>query len=234
MSPSVAALLLLVAASGEVRVAAAANFTTTARELVARFEAETGFRARPSFGATGQLYAQIVQGAPFDVFLAADAERPALLAAEGRGDAPVTYALGRLVLWSPDPERIRGPEALLAPGLTRIALANPQTAPYGAAALAVLERLGVPDPPRRVLGANVAQAFQFVRTGNAEMGFVAHSQVPETGSRWEPPEGFHPPIRQDAILLRRGRGNPAAEAFFRFLSSDQARGIIERSGYRTP
>ncbi len=235
MFPSAAAALLLLAPpSGEARVAVAANFTAVARELAARFEADTGFRVRPSFGSTGQLYAQIVQGAPFDVFLAADAERPARLAAEGRGDPPIPYAHGRLVLWSPDPERIRGPEALHAPGLARIALANPETAPYGAAALRVLERLGVSDPPRRILGNNVAQAFQFVRTGNAGAGLLALSQVPATGSRWEIPESLHPPLRQDALLLRRGRGNPAAEAFLRFLGSGAARAIIERAGYRTP
>ncbi len=218
----------------EARVAVASNFASTVRVLAERFESETGFRIRTSVGATGQLYAQIVQAAPFDVLLAADAERPALLFGKGLAEEPATYAFGRLVLWSPDPGRVQGPGTLRAPGLRRIALANPDIAPYGVAALAVLERLGIPDPPRRIIGHNVAQAFQFVSTGNAEAGLVALSQIPESGSRWVAPEHLHPPIRQDAVLLRRGRGNPAAEAFFRFLFGETGRAILERAGYRVP
>ncbi len=234
MIASAAALLLLAGGSGEARIAVAANFGPTARELAARFEEETGFRVRASLGSTGQLYAQILNGAPFDAFLAADAERPALLRKAGLGDPPATYAIGRLALWSPDPARIRGPDALRAPDLRRIALANPRTAPYGAAALAVLERLGIPSPPRRVVGTNVAQAFQFVRTGNAEVGFVALTQAPPEGSRWEVPDDLHPPIRQDTLLLRRGRDNPAASAFMRFLQGAAGREIIRGAGYKLP
>lgn len=177
------------AAAETVRAAVASNFAPAAREIAARFEAETGHRVLLSFGATGQLYAQIVRGAPFEVFLAADDERPALAEAAGLAvpGARFTYAVGRLALVSREPDRIRGPESLRSPEITRLALANPATAPYGRAAVETLRALGL-DPGsarfRLVQGTNVGQVFSFVHTGNADAGFVALSQtISPTNSR---------------------------------------------------
>lgn len=236
------------AAAETVRAAVASNFAPAAREIAARFEAETGHRVLLSFGATGQLYAQIVQGAPFEVFLAADAERPALAEAAGLAvpGARFTYAVGRLALVSREPDRIRGPESLRAPEITRLALANPATAPYGRAAVETLRALGVAPgsaPFRLVQGTNVGQVFSFVHTGNADAGFVALSQTvpptgsppgaPPAGSRWVVPETLHAPIRQQAVLLRPGEDKGAAAAFLRFLRSPPVREMLTRRGYRT-
>ena len=216
----------------------AANFTAAGREIAAAFEDATGDTALLSFGSTGQLYAQIVQGAPFDVFLAADQERPERAEREGLAvsGSRRTYAVGRLVLFSAEAGRVTGPDALRDPGLRRIALANPALAPYGRAALEVAEVLGMADilRNRQVIGANVSQAHQFVRTGNAELGFLALSQVARTsgGSRWLVPEDLHTPIRQQAVLLEAGRDNPAAGRFLDFLGSATARKILRRHGYR--
>ena len=216
----------------------AANFTAAGREIAAAFEDATGDTALLSFGSTGQLYAQIVQGAPFDVFLAADQERPERAEREGLAvsGSRRTYAVGRLVLFSAEAGRVTGPDALRDPGLRRIALANPALAPYGRAALEVAEALGMADilRNRQVIGANVSQAHQFVRTGNAELGFLALSQVARTsgGSRWLVPEDLHTPIRQQAVLLEAGRDNPAAGRFLDFLGSATARKILRRHGYR--
>lgn len=225
--------------NGQVRAAVAANFTAAGREIAAAFEHATGNAALLSFGSTGQLYAQIVQGAPFDVFLAADQERPEQAEREGLAvpGSRRTYALGRLVLFSAEAGRVTGPDALRDPGLKRIALANPALAPYGRAALEVAEALGIADVmrDRQVIGMNVSQAHQFVRTGNAELGFLALSQVARTsdGSRWLVPEDFHAPIRQQAVLLDAGRDNPAAGRFLEFLDSEPAREILRRHGYRS-
>ena len=222
-----------------VRVAVAANFTESAREIAAAFERETGHRVLLSFGSTGQLYAQIAQGAPFEVFLAADEERPARAEAEGLAveGSRLTYARGRLVLFSMEEGRVRGPEALEDPEVRRIALANPRTAPYGRAALETMRALDLEAAlaGRQVIGTNVSQAQQFVRTGNAEIGFLALSQVlgRREGSRWLVPEELHAPIRQQAALLDPGRENPAARRFLAFLQSDAARAILRRRGYRT-
>ncbi len=224
---------------GRVLVAAAANFTGPAREIAAAFERETGYAVRLSFGSTGQLFAQIRQGAPFEVFLAADAERP--LQAERQGLAVpgsrFTYAVGRLVLVSTETSRTAGPDALRDPAVRRVALANPNTAPYGRAALETIRALGLETAlaGKQVIGTNVSQAHQFVRTGNAELGFLALSQAPgDSGSsRWLVPETFHTPIRQQAVLLEAGRRNPAAGRFLTFLREDAARGILRRHGYRT-
>ena len=227
------------AGSGRVQVAVAANFTAAAREIAAAFEDRTGDAALLSFGSTGQLYAQIVQGAPFEVFLAADQERPERAEREGLAvpGSRRTYAVGRLVLFSAEAGRVRGPDALRDPGLRRIALANPRLAPYGRAALEVAEALGMRDilRGRQVIGMNVSQAHQFVRTGNAELGFLALSQVARTsdGSRWLVPEDLHAPIRQQAVLLDAGRDNPAARRFLDFLDSGAAREIVRRHGYRS-
>ena len=221
-----------------VRAAIAANFIAAAREITAAFEDATGDGVVLSFGSTGQLYAQILQGAPFEVFLAADQARPELAEREGLAVAGSrrTYAVGRLVLFSMEAGRITGPAALRRPDLRRIALANPALAPYGRAALEAARALGVEDivRDRQVIGQNVSQAHQFVRTGNAEVGFLALSQVARSadGSRWLVPEHLHAPIRQQAVLLEAGRGNPAATRFLDFLGSRAAGEILRRHGYR--
>ena len=230
----------LPAGSGSVRAAVAANFTAAAREIAGAFEDATGHTPVLSFGSTGQLYAQIVQGAPFEVFLAADQERPERAEREGLAvpGSRRTYAVGRLALFSAQAGRVRGPEALRDPELGRIALANPRLAPYGRAALEAAAALGVEDilRERQVIGANVSQAHQFVRSGNAEVGFLALSQIARSpgGSRWLLPEDLHAPIRQQAVLLKAGRGNPAAARFLDFLGSAAAREILGRHGYRGP
>lgn len=220
-----------------VSVAVAANFTDAAQEIARRFAAETGHEAVLSFGATGQFYAQITQGAPFEVFLAADDERPALAVREGYGveGSVFTYAIGQLVLYSTDAGLVTGERTLKDAGFEKIAIANPETAPYGAAAIQAMQALGVYDvlKPRIVQGQNIGQAFQFVQSGNAELGFVALGQVAqqEGGSRWVVPQADYEPIRQDAVLLKGGEDNPAAAAFIAFLKGDEAAGIIERFGY---
>lgn len=224
---------------GSVRAAVAANFTAAGREIAAAFADATGDAALLSFGSTGQLYAQIVQGAPFDVFLAADQERAERAVREGLAvpGSRRTYAVGRLVLFSTEAERVTGPDALRDPRLRRVALANPGLAPYGRAAIEAARALGVEDivRARQVIGQNVSQAHQFVRTGNAELGFLALSQVSQTsgGSRWVVPEDLHAPIRQQAVLLHAGRDNPAAGRFLEFLDSEIAREILRRHGYRS-
>lgn len=228
-----------VARAGEVHVAVATNFAKTARALAGAFAAETGHRAVVSDGSTGKLYAQIVNGAPFEVFLAADAERPRRLEAEGRAVAGTRfpYALGRLVLWSPDAARITGADALEREDFRRLAIASPELAPYGAAARALLEQLGLWEHLQRrlVRGEDVGQAFQFVATGNAELGLVALSQVSgRGGSQWIVPPDRYPPIEQQAVLLAPGRSDPAARAFLDFLRGDAARAQIERAGYGVP
>jgi len=239
---SLAALVVLAAAiaaaeADATRVAVAANLADAAREIAAGFHAATGHEAVLSFGATGQLYTQITQGAPFDVFLAADAERPARAVEAGLGvrGSIFTYAVGQLVLYSADADLVAGPATLAAGKFRKIAIANPETAPYGLAALQVLQALGVHDAlkARIVQGQTIAQAFQFVETGNAELGFVALGQIAgvEVGSRWIVPQAYYQPIRQDAVLLKTGEGNPAAIAFLEFLKGEEAAAIVERHGY---
>jgi molybdate transport system substrate-binding protein len=225
------------AKAGQTTVAVAANFTEPAKEIAAAFETATGHRAVLSFGSTGQLYAQISQAAPFDVFLAADDVRPARTVDEGFGVAGTvfTYSIGKLALWSADPALVTGTETLKAGGFDRIAIANPQTAPYGAAAVEAMKALGVFEAleGKIVQGTNIAQAFQFVQTGNAELGFVALSQViaGKDGSRWEVPKDLYTPIAQDAVLLKRGEDNEAARAFIDFLKGPEAVAIIGGYGY---
>lgn len=220
---------------GQVMVAVAANFTAPMKELSQRFEQQTGHRAIVSYGSTGKLFAQIHNGAPFEVFLAADQERPRLLFEAGMGDEPTTYAIGRLVLWSADPDLIDDEASVLyaSDAFDRIAIANPKTAPYGAAAMQILQALGVQQQlmPKLVRGDNIAQTYQFVMTGNAQLGFVAMSQVGEHGSKWIPPDSLHAPIRQDMVLLDKGRSNAAAVALVDFLRSDDGRAITRRYGY---
>lgn len=232
---------LLVSCRGEepdIGVAVAANFTEPAREIVDLFAETTGYRAVPSFGSTGQLYAQITGDAPFDVFLAADASAPARLVDEGLAleGSQFTYAVGRIALYSKTFD-LGDPEGVLREGnFRRLAMANPETAPYGAAALETIQALGIGEilEGRIVLGNSIAQTFQFVETGNAELGFVAMSQVGDVdGALWPVPRGLHPPIRQDAVLLARGALNEAAAAFMTFLRGPDAQSLIESYGYGT-
>ena len=222
-----------------VRVAVAANFTSAAEEIGARFQESTGDRAILSFGSTGQLYAQIAQGAPFDAFLAADQKRPERAITDGLAVAGsrFTYATGRIVLFSANGSLVTGEEVLKQPHFTKIAIANPATAPYGAAAVAAMKALGVYDrmAGRIVQGNNIAQTFQFVETGNAEIGFVALSQVVRhsRGSRWIVPQQLYPVIAQDAVLLVRGRDNPAARGFLAFLRGPAANAVKTKYGYGT-
>ncbi len=229
------------ASAGEVQVAVASNFSEPAREIAAAFRARTGHTANLTFGASGQIYAQIAHGAPFEVFLSADAERPA--AAERAGLTVVgsrfTYAVGRLVLYSATPGLVDTQGRVLAQGrFAKIAIADPAAAPYGAAAVEVLQKLGLYEKlrPRIVTGASIGQAYQFTSTGAAELGFVALSQVAAVtgGSRWVAPSGLHRPIIQQAVLLIPGGNNPSARAFAAFLKSPASKAIIRRYGYEVP
>lgn len=229
-----------VAAAGEVRVAVAANFTDAMRDIAPLFEKATGHHVKVSFGSTGKLYAQIEHGAPFELFLAADRKRPEKAETEGLAVAGTrfTYARGRLVLWSATPRRFRNAiDYLKQAPFARLAIANPKTAPYGLAARQVMEHLGVWSglQGKMVRGDSIAQAFQFTATGNAEVGFVAASQLIDwkgnTGTMWLIPESYYAPIEQQAVLLKRGEGNPAARAFLKFLKGKEARQVIAGYGY---
>lgn len=230
------------ALAGEVRLAIASNFHDAAERLAAQFTAATGHSSRISYGSTGKLYAQILHGAPFDVFLAADQERPRLMEQNGSGvtGTRFTYAVGQLVLWSPDPEAFGDPIAFLrADNVLRLAIANPATAPYGLAAQQTLEHLGLWETlgNRLVRGESIAQTFQFVATGNAKAGFVALAQLRDGhngGARWDVPDRYHDAIEQQAILLERGQDNEAARAWLDFLASGEAQDIIRQYGYDIP
>jgi molybdate transport system substrate-binding protein len=240
------ALLALTAAAAhaaDVSVAVAANFTLAMQEIAAAFERDTGHRAVLASGSTGRFYAQVKSGAPFQVLLAADEATPARLEQEGAAVAGTrfTYATGRLVLWSATPGAVddRG-EVLRKPGSGRIAIADPKLAPYGAAAMQALRKLGVAETlaPRLVQGENIGQAYQFISTGNAQLGFVALSQVMvggrvSRGSWWIVPADLHAPIRQDAVLLAPGKDAPAARALLAYLRGDTARAILRAHGYET-
>jgi molybdate transport system substrate-binding protein len=223
----------------QTNVAVAANFTDAANEIAAAFKEKTGHEAILSFGSTGQLYTQITQEAPFEVFLAADDERPAKATEEGFGvpESQFTYAIGTLVLWSQDPDLVQGEGTLKNGDFTKIAIANPEAAPYGAAAVQTMRELGVYDQlePKLVQGNNISQTLQFVETGNAELGFVALAQVArnDEGSRWVVPEDLHDAIRQDAVLLKTGEDSEAAKAFVEFLKGPEAAAIIKEFGYGT-
>jgi molybdate transport system substrate-binding protein len=231
------------AAAGEAAVAVAANFLAPLQKIAAEFSAASGHALKLSAGSTGRLYAQIREQAPFDLFLAADRKHPQRLEDEGSAAAPpFTYAVGRLALWSADAELLPGdgPDVLRRAAFRKLAIASPELAPYGLAAQQALEALGLwPQlQPKLVQGESISQTFQFVATQNAELGFVALSQLsapdkPAGGSRWLVPAGLHEPIRQDAVLLKRGQGNEAARAAFAFLRSPKARAIIEAYGYGT-
>lgn len=226
----------------EVRVAVASNFIAPMKQIAADFERDTGHKTRLAFGSTGQFYAQIKHGAPFAVLLAADQATPEKIERESLGvsGSRFTYATGRLVLWSTRPGLVddRG-EILRTAAFEKIAMANPKIAPYGAAAMEVMNRMGVAEQlaPKRVEGASVAQAYQFVATGNAALGFVALSQVMgengklQEGSAWIIPASLHAPLRQDAILLNPGRHDLAARALLDYLQRETARNTLRRFGY---
>ena len=235
---AVLALAAAPALAADTQVAVAANFTEPAKAIAAAFKAKTGHTATLSFGASGQFYTQIAHGAPYEVFLSADAERPLKAEEEGLGvpGARFTYGVGRVVLYSKTPGLVDARGAVLGSGkFERLAIADPTAAPYGEAAVETMRRLKVYDAvaPRIVKGASIAQAYQYVATGNAELGFVALSQVIDKpgGSRWLVPAADHAPIRQQAVLLRTGEKNPAARAFMSFLKSPAAVAIIKRYGY---
>jgi molybdate transport system substrate-binding protein len=230
------------ARAGEALAAVATNFVEVMETLAPKFETASGHRLRFAGGSTGKLYAQIVNGAPYDLFLAADQRRPELLAKSGaavRGSR-ITYAVGRLALWSRDKDRLPadGAAYLRRAEFRHLALANPRLAPYGMAAKQTLEALGLWNRlrDRIVQGENIGQAFALVATGNAEVGFVALSAVVSPrnrmpGSRWDVPVAMYDPIRQDAVLLVRGEGNAAAGAFLDYIESGEARAIIAAFGY---
>lgn len=225
----------------EVRVAVAANFAAPMKILAQEFERDTGYRATLAFGATGQFYAQIKNGAPFAILLAADDTTPARLEAEGLGLAGTrfTYATGRLVLWSRKPGLVDNKGDILKSGrFNKIAIANPKLAPYGAAAIEVIAKLGLSSviSPKIVEGANIAQVFQFVSSENADLGFIALAQVfrkgkVSEGSGWVIPADMHAAIRQDAIVLKPGQNNPAAKSLMNYLRSEKSKSLILSFGY---
>jgi molybdate transport system substrate-binding protein len=229
------------ASADDVQVAVASNFSAPMQAIATAFEKDTGHKAQLAFGATGKFYAQIRHGAPFQVLLAADAETPARLEQEGMAvpGTRFTYAIGQLALWSARAGVVDSKgDVLKKGGYTHLAIANPRLAPYGAAAITVLRNLDLLEAvqPRFVQGENIAQTYQFVASGNAELGFVALSQVMKDGkltrgSAWFVPGNLHAPIRQDAVILANGKGNLAASALMAYLKTDKTRAIIRAYGY---
>lgn len=232
-------------AAGTVRVAVAANFQPVVDQLAPAFERASGHRLVVTGGSTGKLAAQIEQGAPFDVLLAADAARPLRLEQQGLvvAGSRFTYARGRLVLWSATAGQKLGPETLRRASFSHLAIADPVAAPYGAAAIDVLGKLGLYSrlAPRLVRGESIGQAYAFVASGAAELGLVALSQVVQddqggkpSGSRWLVPAALHAPIEQQAVLLARAADGEASRAFLAFLRAPEARGVIRSFGYELP
>ena len=238
-------LLVLFAANlahaDEVQVAVAANFSAPMKELAARFERDTGHKVQATYGATGKFYAQIRNGAPFAVLLAADDDTPDLLEKEGAAvpGSRFTYAIGKLVLWSAQPGLVDGQGEVLKKGtFAHLAVGNPKVAPYGAAAIEVLQKLNLLDTleAKFVQGENIAQTHHFVASGAAPLGFVAMSQVYEagklkSGSAWIVPGNLYKPIRQDAVMLAKGKDQPAAAALLKYLRSEAAKAVIRSFGY---
>lgn len=231
------------ATADEVSVAVAANFTAPIQKLAIDFEKETGHKIAASFGATGMFYAQIKNGAPFEVLLSADDETPAKLVKENAAvsGSQFTYAIGKLVLWSTNPATVDANGDVLKKGnFAHLSLANPKLAPYGAAAVETMKALNVYDAlqGKIVQGENISQAYQFVATTNAELGFVALSQVLKggkiEGSAWIVPGEFYQPIRQDAVILNNGKGKVAADALIKFLKGEKAKETIRSFGYSLP
>ncbi|AOE61103.1 molybdate ABC transporter substrate-binding protein [Pseudomonas corrugata] len=236
------ALIVGAAQADEVQVAVAANFTAPIQAIAADFEKDTGHKLVAAYGATGQFYTQIKNGAPFEVFLAADDTTPARLESEGdtvKGSR-FTYAIGTLALWSAKDGYVdEQGQVLKNNGFQHLSIANPKAAPYGLAATQVLDKLGLAGQVRGkiVEGQNITQAYQFVSTGNAELGFVALSQVYKDGkltggSAWIVPAELHDPIKQDAVILDKGRANPAAKALMAYLQGPKAAAIIQAYGYQ--
>lgn len=225
------------ARAAQTYVAVAANFTEPAKEIAAAFKAATGDEAVLSFGASGQFYAQITQDAPYQILLSADQDRPLQLVKAGLADAATrtTYAIGKLVLWSRSADVVKDADTLKSAHFAKLSIANPDAAPYGVAAIETMKALGVYDllQPKLVKGNSIAQAFQFIDTGNAELGFVALSQLAGNsfGSRWMVPQALYAPLLQDAVLLRKGAGNPVAIAFLAFLKGPESRAIIAKYGF---
>jgi len=230
------------ALADEVKVAVAANFTAPMQEIAKAFEQDTDHQLTASFGSTGQLYAQIRHGAPFDVFLAADDSTPAKLESENAvlAGSRFTYATGALALWSAQADMVDAEGAVLrSDSFKHLAIANPKTAPYGLAASQVMQAVGVLEQlsPRLVEGQSIGQTYQFVASGNAELGFVALSQVYRDGqlsegSAWLVPAELHDPIRQDVVILNKAADNPAAQALVDYLRGERAAGIIRSFGYQ--
>lgn len=230
------------ALAGQVQVAVAANFTAPLQAIAAEFERDSGQRVVASFGATGQLYAQIRNGAPFEVFFSADEHSVTKLDSEGLGvsGSRFTYAVGSLVLWSANAGYLDGSDApLRANQFRHLAIANPKAAPYGSAAYEVLEKLGLSAAVQGKLveGQSITQTHQFIASGNAELGFVALSQVYKdgqlrSGSAWQVPAALHTPIKQDALILKTGEHNPVAAAFVAYVKGAKAAAIIHAYGYR--
>jgi molybdate transport system substrate-binding protein len=225
------------AQAGQTHVAVAANFTEPAREIANLFRQKTGHEAILIFGSSGAFFNQITHGAPFQVFLSADEERPRLAVEQGFAvaDSRFTYAIGKLALWSRVLDVTDGKAVLSAGNFSKLSIANPNSAPYGAAAVETMKALGVFDAlqSKLVQGNSIAQAFQFIDTRNAELGFVALAQLHGVtgGTQWLVPENFHSPIRQDAVLLKSAANDEASKAFLAFLKGPEARKIIESFGY---
>jgi molybdate transport system substrate-binding protein len=232
------------AQAGQVAVAVAANFAAPLKALALEFEKTSGHTLQITAGATGKLLAQIKSGAPFEVFLAADTDSPERLIKDGQAlaNSRFTYATGRLMLWSADARRVDAQGAVLKTGrFKHLAIAAPKLAPYGAAAVQTLTQLGLLAPlkPRLVQGESIGQTYSFIATGNAELGFVAQSQVFENGqlrqgSGWLVPAALHTPLHQDAVLLKLGQSNLAASALLAYLKTDKAKAAIRAFGYETP
>jgi molybdate transport system substrate-binding protein len=246
MLAAASTLFFAAAQAGEVTVAVAANFTAPMQKIAKAFEQDTGHKAQLAFGATGKFYAQIKNGAPFAVLLAADDETPARLEKEALAIAGTrfTYATGRLALWSKqanlvdDKGEVLRSNSLNKIGIHKIAIADPKLAPYGAAAMEVIHKLGVQANvvPKLVQGESIGQTYQFVSTENAQLGFVALSQISvdgriTQGSAWVVPQHLHTPLKQDAVLLNAGKDNAAAHALLKYLQGDTAKAIITRYGY---
>ena len=234
-----------IATAEEVRVAVAANFLTTLNEIITNFQTDTGHTVVVSSGSSGKLYAQIQNGAPFELFFSADVKRPQLLEEEGLAvkGSRFVYSVGRLTLWSPDSNVVNGDgQAVLSKAsFEHLAIANPKTAPYGMAAEQTLKKLGLWESlkDRMVQGENIGQTFQFVFSKNAQLGFVALSQVLDpkingSGSRWDVPASFHDPLEQEVVLLMTGQNHSGAKAFLEYVKGEKSRAIIERFGYGLP
>jgi molybdate transport system substrate-binding protein len=228
------------ATAAQINVAVAANFTEAAKEITAAFESKTGNKVLLSFGSSGQFYTQITQDAPFQILLSADQERPEKAVASGYAvpDSRFTYAIGKLVLWSREPSVVKGAETLEQGNFAKIAIANPTVAPYGASAIETMKALHVYDKlqAKVVQGNDIIQTYQFIDTGNAELGFIALSQIVArtTGSRWIVPGNLYTAIKQDAVLLKKGADSETARAFMAFLHGPEAAAIEAKFGYGTP